>query len=239
MDEDEELTAARVDARLAAPDDPCDSHLEFDLMAREWHARGGDAERVRALLKRSERVLRAHGPDYEGCWDDFEEEDSAWGRLAGCVWSLTDDSAWALALCEESLEVDRYTDCLFDTFAVLSTLPAHLARSALVDKIECADEFADAEVVLDLAVRTGFDAEILAALLAHTLGLIDAALEDAEGMDDDEGIGDDEEGSLDDALKAIEAQIQTLTATMASFPPALPLIEDRAQATQALRKVKT
>ena len=233
MDEDEELTAARVDARLAAPDDSDDSHLEFDLMAREWHALGGDAERVRALLKRSERVLRAHGPDYGGYWDDFEEEDSAWGRLAGCVWSLTDDSAWALALCEESLGVDRYTDCLFDTFAVLSELPAHLARRALVDQIACAYEFADAKgahVVLDLAVRTGFDAETLTALLAHTLGVIDAALEDAEGLDDDE------EGSLDDALEAIEAQIQTLTATMASFPPALPLIEERAQAVKALKK---
>ena len=230
MDEDEELTAARVDARLAAPDDIDDSHLEFDLMARDWHARGGDAERVRALLKRSERVLRAHGPDYGGYWDDFEEEDSAWGRLAERVCSLTGDTAWALALCEKSLEVDHYTDCLFDTFAVLSALPVALARSALVGKIECADEFADAEVVLDLAVRTGFDAETLTALLAHTLGVIDAALEDAEGLDDDE------EGSLDDALEAIEAQIQTLTATMASFPPALPLIEERAQAVKALKK---
>ena len=88
-------------------------------------------------------------------------------------------------------------------------------------------------MVLDLAVRTGFDAETLTALLAHTLGLIDAALEDAEGIDDDE------DDSLDDALEAIEAQIQTLTATMASFPPALPLIEERAQAVKALRKVKT
>ena len=103
--------------RLRRLEPRTDSGVALCRLASVWTQLGGEPEFARVMLVRAE----VEPIDYDGFFDDFEEEDSFRQYLAAAVHVCLNDSVWVDRLLTDSMALEEFEDHVGDSVWFIAT----------------------------------------------------------------------------------------------------------------------